>query len=80
MYTHENYPTKKALRAAVKAQATGGPKVTFYQPGPFGGNETQGTPGTSQYGVFNIEGPHFPQPHKWYASCVVENGVIVKVS
>ncbi len=46
--------------------------VTYHQPGPFGGNEPQN-------GVLAFEGPHYPQPHKWYAECTVENGVIVKV-
>ena len=35
MYTTTNYKTKKALKEAV----ANGEKVTYYQPGPFGGNE-----------------------------------------
>jgi hypothetical protein len=68
MYTHTNFRSKKALKEAVAA----GQKVTYYQPGPFGGNETQD-------GVICIEGPHYPEPHKWYASCKVSNGLIVGV-
>lgn len=68
MYTDVNYRTKKALKDAVAA----GERVTYYQPGPFGGNEPKN-------GTITVEGPHFPQPHRWYASCIVENGVIVKV-
>jgi len=68
MYTDVNYKTKKALKDAVAA----GERVTYYQPGPFGGNEPKN-------GTIAVEGPHFPQPHRWYASCIVENGVIVKV-
>jgi hypothetical protein len=68
MYTHENFKSKKALKEAVAA----GKKVTYFQPGPFGGNEPLN-------GSFGLEGPHYPEPHKWYASAVAENGVIVKV-
>lgn len=73
MYTDRNFPTKKALKEAVAASNEGtGPAVTFYQPGPFGGSEpTDGT--------IYVEGPHSPQPHKWYAACEVKDGKIVKV-
>lgn len=68
MYTTENFKTKKALKEAVDR----GDKVTYFQPGPFGGNE-------SKDGTFCVEGPHYPEPHRWYASCTAKNGVIVKV-
>ena len=35
MYTYTNFKTKKALKEAV----ANGDKITYYQPGPFGGNE-----------------------------------------
>ena len=80
MYTTRNFKSKKELKAAVDAWATISPidgqrmghGVTYFQPGPFGGNEPQN-------GKVYCEGPHYPQAHKWYAECVVENGVIVKV-
>jgi hypothetical protein len=68
MYTHINFKTKKDLKAAVK----NGHKITFFQPGPFGGNELKD-------GTICVEGPHYPQPHKWYASCKVKDGLIVDV-
>jgi hypothetical protein len=68
MYTMTNYKTKKALKEAVAA----GKRVTYYQPGPFGGNEPQN-------GSITIEGPHYPEAHRWYARCDVKDGVIVKV-
>lgn len=68
MYTTRNFRTKKALKEAV----ANGERVTFYQPGPFGGNEPRG-------GSFCVEGPHYPEPHRWYASCVAKDGVIVSV-
>jgi hypothetical protein len=30
-------------------------------------------------GQATIEGPHFPEPHRWYARVQVENGRVVKV-
>jgi len=68
MYTDINFKTKKALKEAVAS----GQKITYYQPGPFGGNEPLN-------GSFCVEGPHFPEPHRWYATCTAENGYIVKV-
>jgi hypothetical protein len=50
-----------------------GPRpVTYFQPGPFDGNEPRD-------GTIYCEGPHYPQAHKWYAQCTVRDGVIVKV-
>lgn len=81
MYTDRNFKTKKALKEAVAARVAHleapdsvpyAPAVGYYQPGPFGGNEPQN-------GKFCCEGPHYPQPHKWYAECESRNGEIVKV-
>lgn len=72
MYTVKNFKTKKAFKEAVAAQATGGPKITYYQPGPFRGNEPKD-------GTVFFEGPHYPEPHRWYAQATVENYVVVKV-
>lgn len=68
MYTCKNFKSKKALKDAVAA----GEGVGYFQPGPFGGNEPLN-------GTVYCEGPHYPEPHKWYAACEVKDGVIVKV-
>ena len=68
MYTTFNFRTKKALREAVAR----GDVVSYYQPGPFGGNEPAD-------GEFCCEGPHYPKPHSWYAQCVARGGAIVWV-
>lgn len=65
-YVHPNFPSKKALKAAVAA----GERVEVFSPGPFG---------CKQDGIESIEGPHYPKPHSWYASVEVEGGVVVKV-
>jgi len=69
MYTIENFKTKKALKEAVKR----GDSVEVYQPGPFGDN-------VPRCGSVALEGPHYPEPHRWYASATLENGLVVKVS
>lgn len=69
MYTETNFPTKAALKRALAA----GDTVRVYQPG--GVFESQ------KNGRIALEGPHYPKPHTWYASAVIENGFIVgKVS
>ena len=64
MYASKNYKTGKALREAVKL----GP-VPCFQPGPFGSTVVDGH--------HCCEGPHYPQPHKWYVGVVVKDGNIV---
>lgn len=69
MYTDINFKSKKALKDAVKA----GEQITVFQPGLFGGNEPSN-------GVVYLEGPHFPEAHRWYAQATLKDGVVIKVS
>lgn len=71
MYTDINFKTKKALKEAVAA----GKEVTIYQPN--GDITGQGAPSN---GKVCLEGPHYPEPHRWYASAVIKDGRVVKVS
>jgi hypothetical protein len=66
MYVSPNFKTKKALKEAVAK----GEKVTVFSPG-------LGTP--KRNGVECVEGPHYPEPHRWYAEVTIENGYVVKV-
>lgn len=68
MYTDRNFKTKKALKEAVAS----GQRISYYQPGPFGGNEPRD-------GTIHLEGPHYPETHKWYATAIVKDGFIVSV-
>jgi hypothetical protein len=68
LYTSRNFKTKKALKEALAA----GEKITIYQPGPFGGNEPKD-------GKVALEGPHYPEPHKWYAEGLMKDGFLVSV-
>ena len=67
-YTITNFRTKKALKDAIAT----GEVVQCYQPdlGPDLSDLT---------GKVYLEGPHYPEPHKWYAMAWMENGVVVKV-
>lgn len=66
-YTTINYRTKKALKEAV----ANGDQVTVYEPGPFGP--------APRNGKVYLEGPHYPEPHRWYATAEVRDGIIVSV-
>ncbi len=66
MYVSPNFKSKKALKEAV----TQGKQVKVFSPGPF--------PAPKQ-GRVTVEGPHFPEPHTWYATVLVDNGIVIKV-
>lgn len=66
-YTKENFKTKKSLRDAVAERS-----IPVFQPGPFGPDVRDGDT--------SLEGPHFPQSHKWYATATVRNGMIPRGS
>lgn len=66
-YTSTNFKTKKALKEAVAA----GKKISVWSPGPWP---------VATDGNVSLEGPHYPEPHKWYASATLVNGIITKVS
>jgi len=69
MYTTKNFRTKKALKEAV----ANGEQISVYQP-----NNIFNVP-TPVNETVSVEGPHYPEPHRWYASATVVNGYIVKV-
>ena len=64
-YTETNYRSKAELRRALERGET----VRVYQPGPFGPDVPDG--------VAFLEGPHYPEPHRWYGQVTVRNGVII---
>ena len=88
MYVVENYKSKKQFLEEVKELRQLREKETLtsdeearvglpearlqvWTPGPFGVKEN---------GTGAIEGPHAPKPHRWYASVVVKDGVVVRAS
>lgn len=66
MYVDPNFKTKKALKEAVAR----GDRVVVFSPGPF-------PPKTD--GSEFVEGPHYPEPHRWYAQVEVVGGIVKKV-
>ncbi len=66
MYTRTNFKTKKALKDAL-AQ---GKRLEIFSPGPFP---------APQNGHITLEGPHYPESHKWYATAVIKDGIIISV-
>lgn len=66
MYVSPNFKSKKALKEAVAR----GDKVSVFSPGPWPAPDS---------GRTSVEGPHYPQPHTWYASVQVKDGYVVKV-
>jgi hypothetical protein len=67
-YTYTNYKTKKALKDAVYS----GEVVECFQPGL--------GPDLSNFtGTVYLEGPHYPEPHKWYAQAEMKDGVVIEV-
>ncbi len=66
-YTKFNYASKKALKLAAETS-----DVSVFQPGPFGPEVKDGT--------VALEGPHYPEAHRWYATAKVVDGKIVRGS
>jgi hypothetical protein len=65
MYTVRNFKSKKELKEAV----ANGERIEVYQPGGIFSGPRDGS--------VALEGPHYPQPHRWYASCRIKDGMIV---
>lgn len=64
MYVSPNFKTKKELKTAVAE----GRAVTVFQPGL--------GPDAPENGKATIEGPHYPQPHRWYAQVTIKDGIV----
>lgn len=65
-YVEPNFPTKKALKEALSS----GSKVTVFQ---------AGLGHVPQNGPVYLSGPHYPQPHRWYAQGTMRDGKLVEV-
>lgn len=62
-YTLRNFKTKKELKEALAR----GESVSVYSPGPFPLNP----------GKCTLEGPHYPEPHRWYAECRIDESLYI---
>ena len=67
MYLSPNFKSLAAAKRAIKA----GEIVTCFAPGmgevPVNGKAY-------------VEGPHYPEPHRWYAQATIVEGKVVKLS
>ena len=73
MYVSPNFKTKKQLKEAVAL----GKVVEVFQPNDMFGKTRQVQDAVSM--AVTIEGPHYPEPHRWYARVQTEKGKVVKV-
>lgn len=71
MYVSPNFKTKKQLKEALAS----GRNVDVYQP-----NGDLFNVQVPENGRVTLEGPHYPEPHRWYATGIMEGGKLVKVS
>lgn len=69
-YVDPNFRTKKALKEALAA----GEEVHVYQPN----SDITGAIIPRDGRVF-LEGPHYPELHRWYASGEMKEGKLVKL-
>ena len=69
-YVSPNFKTKKALKEAIAA----GEQIEVFEPNPM-----SFTPPIPENGTVYLEGPHYPQPHSWYAKGTIKDGKLVKV-
>lgn len=70
MYATGNPQTKKRLKEMVQS----GHNVEVFQPN----GDLTGTVAPNNGKVY-IEGPHYPQSHKWYAEGTMKNGRLVAI-
>ncbi len=67
MYTVKNFKSKAELKRALAT----GDNIRCYSPGIFPCPDN---------GSISLEGPHYPKPHRWYATAVLVDGLVTKVS
>ena len=72
MYTETNFKSKKALKEAIAK----GDKVRVYQPNDMFGVTSKVAIGEHQV---SLEGPHYPEAHRWYGTGKVVDGILIGV-
>lgn len=66
MYVSPNFKTKKEIKDALATGRT----VDVFAPG-LGAVPTNGT--------VSLEGPHYPQPHRWYGTGTMKDGKLISI-
>lgn len=68
-YIYPNFKTKKAAKQALAK----GRNVTCRRNTPSGQV-------TVSNGTETIEGPHYPEPHRWYGKATIKDGLVIKLT
>ena len=69
MYTVTNYKTKKAVKEAISK----GDKIKVFQPNNMFNVQIPDA------GTVYLEGPHYPEPHRWYGEGTMKEGYLVRI-
>lgn len=69
MYVSPNYKSKAEIKRALVAGKT----ITVFQP-----NNIFGVIPPDNGDVV-VEGPHYPEPHKWYGKVTLKDGKVVSI-
>ena len=69
MYISPNLKSKAAIKRAI----ADGRKLTVFQPNDMFGAVIPDN------GTVTIEGPHYPEPHRFYGKATLKDGFVVKV-
>jgi len=75
MYASRNFRTKKQFKEAVAA----GEKIEVFQPGGYFPTPKEFLVGSGVTATCVVEGPHYPNPHTFYASVTVVDGIVTKI-
>lgn len=67
MYCTTNFKTKKAVKQAIAA----GEEVTVFSPA-FAKENTK-------EGICYLEGPHYPEPHRWYGQGILKDSKLIAI-
>lgn len=67
MYLRPNLKSKKEFKEAIAA----GKRITAFQPGI--------GPAPPKDGTVVFEGPHYPEPHRFYGKATLKDGVVIAV-
>lgn len=69
MYVSPNYKSKAEIKRALAAGKT----ITVFQP-----NDMFNAPIPTDGTAF-VEGPHYPEPHKWYGKVTLKDGKVISI-
>lgn len=68
-YLYPNMKSKKLYKEAIKDGRT----ITARENTPWGSNVVEN-------GNVTFEGPHYPEPHRFYGNAIVKDGRVIKIS